>query len=67
VAAAAVIDGNMPLLDVDEDSEITMADGIMIARYALGVTSGAALIDGQAASSKLSTVMTNIGNLSPSP
>ncbi|MGR3913451.1 MAG: fibronectin type III domain-containing protein [Gammaproteobacteria bacterium] len=65
VAAAAVIDGNMPLLDVDEDSEITMADGIMIARYSLGVTSGAALIDGQAASAKLSTVMTNIGNLSP--
>ncbi|MGR3914069.1 MAG: fibronectin type III domain-containing protein, partial [Gammaproteobacteria bacterium] len=61
--AAADIGGNLHLLDVDGVNGTTMADGIMIARYYLGVTSGEGLLDGQADSSKESTVTTNIGNL----
>ncbi|MGR3912927.1 MAG: fibronectin type III domain-containing protein, partial [Gammaproteobacteria bacterium] len=59
-AAAAVIARNMPLLDVDGVNGTTMADGIMIARYFLGVTSGAGLTDGQADSTQEQTVTGNI-------
>ncbi|MGR3913595.1 MAG: fibronectin type III domain-containing protein [Gammaproteobacteria bacterium] len=47
-AAAAALAGSLPRLDVDGDGRTTMADGIMIARFFLGVTSGAGLYEGQA-------------------
>ncbi|MGR3914027.1 MAG: fibronectin type III domain-containing protein [Gammaproteobacteria bacterium] len=64
--AAASIGKNLPLLDVDGVNGTTMADGIMIARYYLGVTSGAGLYDGQADSMNEGTVTDNImNNLAP--
>ncbi|MGR3914445.1 MAG: fibronectin type III domain-containing protein [Gammaproteobacteria bacterium] len=59
-AAANSIARNMPLLDVDGVNGTTMADGIMIARYFLGVVSGAGLTDGQADSTQEQTVTGNI-------
>ncbi|MGR3984436.1 MAG: fibronectin type III domain-containing protein [Gammaproteobacteria bacterium] len=52
-------------LDVDGVNGATLSDGILIARYVLGVTSGAGLYAGQAAASKESTIITNIRNLMP--
>ncbi|MGR3913695.1 MAG: fibronectin type III domain-containing protein, partial [Gammaproteobacteria bacterium] len=61
--AGADIGGSLHLLDVDGVNGTTMADGIMIARYHLGVVSGAGLTDGQADASKEATVTDNIVNL----
>ncbi|MGR3913137.1 MAG: fibronectin type III domain-containing protein, partial [Gammaproteobacteria bacterium] len=66
VSAADSIRKNLPLLDVDGDAETTMADGILIARYFLGVTSGEGLYDGQVDSMQVQSVIDNItNNLSP--
>ncbi|MGR3914032.1 MAG: dockerin type I domain-containing protein, partial [Gammaproteobacteria bacterium] len=47
------------LLDVDEDGKITASDGIMIARYLLGVR-GASLVDGQSDPANLAIVTENL-------
>ncbi|MGR3914961.1 MAG: fibronectin type III domain-containing protein, partial [Gammaproteobacteria bacterium] len=60
--ATAVIAGNLRLLDVDGVNGTTAADGIMIARYFFGVTSGAGLYEGQADSTHEETVIDNIMN-----
>ncbi|MGR3913654.1 MAG: fibronectin type III domain-containing protein [Gammaproteobacteria bacterium] len=53
-------------LDVDASGVTTAADGIMIARYLLGVTSGAALVEGMTSPTKLNAVIQAISDL-PSP
>ncbi|MGR3913087.1 MAG: fibronectin type III domain-containing protein, partial [Gammaproteobacteria bacterium] len=49
----------LSVLDADADGEVTAADGIMIARYALGVR-GASLVDGQSAPENARMVEKNI-------
>jgi len=63
--ASANIAANLSQFDVDGVNGTTAADGILIARYVLGVTSGAGLYAGQAAAAKESAIITNIGNLLP--
>jgi len=52
-------------LNVDGNLTTNAADGIIIARYLLGVTSGEALVDGQAESGKAGSVQTTLDALSP--
>ncbi|MGR3913243.1 MAG: fibronectin type III domain-containing protein [Gammaproteobacteria bacterium] len=46
-AIASKLGGNLSKLDIDNSGATTAADGIIIARYLLGVESGAGLRDGQ--------------------
>jgi len=63
--AEANLAANLSLLDVDEVNGTTAADGILIARYLLGVQSGAGLYEGQAAPEKESAIISNIRALLP--
>ncbi|MGR3984432.1 MAG: fibronectin type III domain-containing protein [Gammaproteobacteria bacterium] len=61
------ISGNLASLDVDNSGATNAADGILIARYLLGVTSGAPLYAGQAASTAELTIIMRISALVPAP
>ena len=50
-------------LDVNGDGKTTAADGILIARHALGITSGDALLDGQADASMTAAVLEKLAAL----
>ncbi|MGR3914562.1 MAG: fibronectin type III domain-containing protein [Gammaproteobacteria bacterium] len=63
--AALNIAANLSLLDVDGNNATNAADGIMIARYMLGVVSGAGLYEGQADAADVDDVIANIQALLP--
>jgi len=64
-SVAAILTKNRDALDVDGLPGVTLRDGILIARYLLGVTSGAGLYEGQVAASEEAEVIRRIRDLLP--
>ncbi|MGR3912953.1 MAG: fibronectin type III domain-containing protein, partial [Gammaproteobacteria bacterium] len=54
------IESGRDILDVDGENGVTASDGIMIARFLLGVESGAALVEGMTDASNLGDVINAI-------